>query len=76
MNSDLVSIISEIILNQDKESYGHCGQWVVEHILVECGDFSVDRQRYSQADIYTLIQLMNVTYVFHFLREIGLFYSI
>ncbi len=49
----------------------------MEHIRVECGDFAEVRQRYSEAEsLQQLFQQINVTYVFDFVREIGLFYRI
>ncbi len=49
----------------------------VEHILVECGDFAEVRQRYYDAEsLQQLFHEINVTYVFDFLHEIGLFYRI
>ncbi len=49
----------------------------VEHILIECGDFSEVRQRYHDAgSLQQLFQETNVTSVFDYLREIGLFYRI
>ncbi len=47
----------------------------VEHILIECGDFAEVRQRYFDAEsLQQLFQETNVTSVFDFLCEIGLFY--
>ncbi len=49
----------------------------VEHILIECDDFTEVRQRYYDAEsLQQLFQETNVTYVFDYLREIGLFYRI
>ena len=49
----------------------------VEHILIECGDFADVRQRYYDAEsLQRLFQEINVTYVFDFLGEMGLFYRI
>ncbi len=51
----------------------------MEHVLIECGDFAEVRQQYYEVE--SLQQLFiettgNVTYIFDFLREIGLFYRI
>ena len=49
----------------------------VEHILIECGDFAAVRQIYYDAEsLQQQFQEIRVTYVFDFLREIGLFYRI
>ncbi len=51
--------------------------FTAEHILIECGDFAVIRQRYYDAEnLQQLFPEMSSTYVFDFLREIGPFYSI
>ncbi len=50
----------------------------VEHILIECDDFTEVRQRYYDAEsLQQLFQQTSVTYVFDFfLCAIGLFYRI
>ena len=48
----------------------------VEHIRIECEDYAEVRQRYYDAKNLQLFQEISVTYVFDFLREIGLFYRI
>ncbi len=49
----------------------------VEHVLIECGDFAEVRQQYYEAEsLQQLFQETNVTYVFDFLHEIGLFHTI
>ena len=44
-----------------------------EHILIECGDSAEVRQRYYDAENLQLFQEISVTYVFDFLRGIGLY---
>ena len=42
--------------------------------MIECGNFAQVRQRYYDAEkLQQLFQEISVTYVFDFLREIGLF---
>ena len=49
----------------------------VEHILIEHGDFPEVKQKYYDAEsLQKLFQQISVTYVFDFLREVGLFYRI
>ena len=48
----------------------------VEHVLIECGDFAEVRRHYEADSLQHLFQETNVTYVFDFLHEIGLFYRI
>ncbi len=49
----------------------------MEHVLIECGDFAEVRQQYYEAEsLQQLFQETNVTCVFDFLCEIGLFYEI
>ena len=45
--------------------------------LIECGDFAEVRQKYHEAEsLQQLFQETSVSYVFDFVREIGLFYRI
>ncbi len=49
----------------------------VEHVLIECWDYAEVRQQYYEAEsLQQLFQETNVTCVFDFLHEIGLFYRI
>ncbi len=51
--------------------------WLVTVPLIECGDFAEDRKRYYDAkSLQQLFQQISVTYVFDFLRGMGLFYRI
>ncbi len=53
------------------------GNLTVEHVLIECVDIAEVRQQYYEADSsQQLFQETNITYVFDFLHEIGLFYRI
>ena len=54
----------------------HCN-FTVEHILIECGDFTEIKQRYyDDGNLQQLLEEISVTYVFEFLCAIGLFYRI
>ena len=48
----------------------------VKHILIECGEFAEDRQRYEAENLQQLFQGTSVTDIFNFLWKIGLLYRL
>ena len=55
-----------------------CDQnFTIKHILIECSDFLQIRSKYYRAnDLQDLFQNINISLIFAFLKEIGLYYKI